>query len=211
MNLSYFPRAFNMAYVTAKTLDAYNGGKAFESAEQRNKFIKHLAKQISSDLYESSQIENPEFGWQWDFFERNVFRMPLNYGTNPKTGETVEPYAGLIDALEHAKLAPNKVYIPTHTFLEINSVNYGVNVVYSETRNNKPTSVSLSLTELPMDGFTTDVHGNKQMIGVVESILTDSKGKQRKYASLENGLLEFGKLQHSTQQKLGAESGMQTK
>ena len=207
MNLSFFPRAYNMAFVTAKTLDAYNGGHAFQNAEQRNKFIKHLARTISSDLYESSKHPT-ETGWQWDFFERSAFRMHLNTSECPKTGDPVKQYPGITEALKYANVDTNRVYIPTHTFLEINSVNYGVNLVYDETEFGKKVNVNLSVTELPMGGFTTDVYGNKQMIGIVESVLTDTRGKQRKCINLETALLQFGKLQHDTQQRLYVTNAM---
>ena len=210
MNLSFFPRAYNMAFVTAKTLDAYNGGKAFESAEQRNKFIKHLAKIISADLYESSKHQT-ETGWQWDFFERSAFRMHLSTGECPKTGEPVGQYAGIAEALSYANVDANRIYIPTHTYLEINSVNYGVNLVYNEAEFGKKVNVNLSVTEQPMGGFTTDVYGNKQMIGIVDSVLTDAKGKQRKCIDLESALVQFGKLQHETQQKLYIKNAMEAK
>ncbi len=211
MNLSFYPRAYNMAYVTAKTLDAYNGGKAFESAEQRNKFIKHLARTISSDLYESSKNKSDDGAWQWDFFERDVFRMHLNAGECPKTGEHVSQYAGLTDALNHAKVDADSIFIPTHTFLEINSVNYGVNLVYNEAESGKKVNVNLSVTELPMGGFSTDVYGNKQMISIVDSVLTDAKDKQCKCINLESALVQFRKLQHDTQQKLYINNAMEAK
>ena len=211
MNLSFFPRAYNMAFITAKTLDAYNGGHAFQNAEQRNKFIKHLARTISADLYESSKNKPNESGWQWDFFERDVFRMHLNNSECPKTGAPEPQYAGIAEALSIAKVDADRLYIPTNTFLEINSVNYGVNLVYNETECGKRVNVNLTVTELPMGGFTTDVYGNKQMIGIVDSVLTDARGKQRKCIDLETALVQFGKLQHDTQQRLYVTNAMDAK